>query len=84
MPSVFRRTLLCLCWWPLLASAQDAFPDRESFVAHPRKVEQVPMDAFMFGQEFADDLKMEVWAQSPMIYSPVAMDVDVAMAMGKA
>ena len=34
------------------------------------------MDAFMFGQEFADDLKMEVWAQSPMIYSPVAMDVD--------
>lgn len=76
MPSVFRRTLLCLCWWPLLASAQDAFPDRESFVAHPRKVEQVPMDAFMFGEEFADDLKMEVWAQSPMIYSPVAMDVD--------
>ena len=76
MPRDLKRFLPLLCWWPLLASAQDAFPDRESFVAHPRKVEQVPMDAFTFGEEFADDLKMEVWAQSPMIYSPVAMDVD--------
>ncbi len=76
MPIVLKRLLLGLCWWPFLASGQNAFPDRESFVAHPRKVEQVPMEAFMFGEEFADDLKMEVWAQSPMIYSPVAMDVD--------
>ncbi|MFT5187720.1 MAG: putative membrane-bound dehydrogenase-like protein [Verrucomicrobiales bacterium] len=55
---------------------QDIFTDRKSFAAHPRDVEQVPLDAFMFGEEFAKDLKIEVWAQSPMIFSPVAMDID--------
>lgn len=64
---------LCL----IEASAQDSFPDRESFGAHSREVEFVPPGAFDFGPGFAEaDLEIKVWAQSPLVFSPVAMDVD--------
>ncbi len=52
------------------------FPDRESFAKHDRPVESVPLEAFEFGEDYADHLRIDVWAQSPLIYSPVAMDVD--------
>ena len=65
---------------PSVASAQEVerilFPDRAAFAAHERELGQVPVSAFQLGGEQADDLKIEVWAQSPMIFSPVAMDVD--------
>lgn len=67
---------LCHLTLSLRVGAQESFPDRESFAAHPRELEQVPLSAFEFGEEFADDLELEVWAQSPLIFSPVAMDVD--------
>ena len=65
---------------PSVASAQEVerilFPDRAAFAAHERELGQVPVSAFQLGGEQADDLKIEVWARSPMIFSPVAMDVD--------
>ena len=49
-----------------------AAPDRESFAQEDRPIEGVPVEAF----ELDSKLKIEVWAQSPLIYSPVAMDCD--------
>jgi putative membrane-bound dehydrogenase-like protein len=61
--------LLCL----LLPFALHAAPTREAFAQKERPIEGVPVDAF----ELADDnLQIELWARSPLIYSPVAMDVD--------
>ena len=51
--------------------------DRMTFAQEERPVEGIPVEAFDLEN---DDLQMEVWAQSPMIYSPVAMDCD---AMGR-
>ena len=48
-------------------------PDRESFAESAGPAEFVPVEAFDLA---AEDLKIEVWAQSPLIFSPVAMDVD--------
>jgi putative membrane-bound dehydrogenase-like protein len=56
--------------------AQSLFLDRVSFAAKDRVLEQVPLEAFTFGPGFDQDLKIEIWAQSPMVFSPVAMDVD--------
>lgn len=52
------------------------FPDRAAFAAHERELGQVPVSAFQLGGPNAGNLKIEVWAQSPLIFSPVAMDVD--------
>ncbi|MCB1094502.1 MAG: c-type cytochrome [Verrucomicrobiae bacterium] len=60
----------------IVARGQAPFRDRETFAAQPREVEQVPLSAFELGEGFADSLKMEVWAQSPQVFSPVAMDID--------
>jgi putative membrane-bound dehydrogenase-like protein len=50
-----------------------AAPTREAFALEERPISGVPVDAF----ELADDnLTIELWARSPMIYSPVAMDFD--------
>lgn len=49
-------------------------PDRESFALEPRVVEGVPVEAFELEPRF----RIDVWAQSPMIFSPVAMDCDAA------
>ena len=57
----------------LTACSLHAAPDRESFAKEDRPVEGVPVDAFELSKK---DLKIEVWAQSPLIYSPVAMDCD--------
>ena len=50
-------------------------PDRESFAHVDRPIEGVPVDAF---QLLDDNLTIELWARSPMIYSPVSMDFDAA------
>lgn len=50
-----------------------AAPTREAFAKEERPIESVPVEAFQLARE---DLKIEVWAQSPQIYSPVAMDCD--------
>ena len=48
-------------------------PDRESFAQENRSIEGVPPEAF----ELADEnLTIELWARSPLVYSPVAMDFD--------
>ena len=58
------------------AGAQEPFSTREAFARHKRPLEQVPVEAFEFGERFSGTLRVDVWAQSPLIYSPVAMDVD--------
>jgi len=50
-----------------------AIPDRESFARVERPVEGVPVEAFQLDDS---NLSIELWARSPMIYSPVAMDFD--------
>lgn len=77
-PAPIRIPAPCLAYltFALSAAGQSAFPDREAFAAHPRELEQVPLSAFAPGEDFAPELKMEVWAQSPLVFSPVAMDVD--------
>ena len=56
--------------------AHAQLPDREAFGKIERAVEQVPLSAFQLDPELGKDLKLEVWAQSPLLFSPVAMDVD--------
>jgi putative membrane-bound dehydrogenase-like protein len=51
----------------------EAIPDRESFARVERTVEGVPVEAFQLDDS---NLSIELWARSPMIYSPVAMDFD--------
>ena len=51
----------------------EAIPDRESFARVERPVEGVPVEAFQLDDS---NLSIELWARSPMIYSPVAMDFD--------
>ena len=59
-----------LAW--LLTSGFSA-PDRVSFAKVNRPIEGVPVEAF----ELADgNLTVELWARSPLVYSPVAMDFD--------
>jgi len=67
---------------PLLIAGLLAFPvahaqlpDREAFGKQKRSLEQIPLSAFQLDSELGRDLKMEVWAESPLLFSPVAMDV---------
>ena len=48
-------------------------PDRESFAKVDRPVEGVPVEAFELGD---GNLTVQLWARSPLVYSPVAMDFD--------
>ena len=57
----------------LAACSVHAAPDRDSFGKEKRPIEGVPVEAFELSR---DDLKIEIWARSPLIYSPVAMDCD--------
>ena len=50
-----------------------AAPDRMRFAMEDRPIEGVPVEAF---ELFDDNLTIELWARSPLIYSPVAMDFD--------
>ncbi len=73
----YLPTLACLA----LASAALAAPikpspDRDSFAKNNPTREGVPVEAFQFDPAVAKDLKIEVWATTPQLYSPVAMDVD--------
>lgn len=51
-------------------------PDRETFAKNNPTREGVPVEAFQFGESLPKDLQIEVWATTPQVYSPVAMDVD--------
>lgn len=55
---------------------EPVFSDRAAFAAHNRELQQVPVEAFEFLERFRDQLKIEVWAQSPDIFTPVSMDID--------
>ena len=56
-----------------LFGSLNAAPTREGFALEERPINGIPVDSF----ELADEnLKIELWARSPMIYSPVAMDFD--------
>lgn len=50
-----------------------AAPTREAFALEERPVEGVPVEAFELSDE---SLQIEVWARSPLLFSPVAMDCD--------
>ena len=58
-----------LCLFASLSAA----PTREAFALEERPITGVPTDAFELGDS---NLTIELWARSPMIYSPVAMDFD--------
>ena len=67
---------LALACLPFLPQTLAQLPDRTSFAAKEHQLGQVPVEAFQLGGEHADQLKIEVWAESPQIFTPVAMDVD--------
>lgn len=73
-PSFMNRILfftLLSIGFPVFLCAEA--PDRETFAKQAGNAESVPVEAF----ELADEnLQIEVWAQSPQVFSPVAMDVD--------
>ena len=50
-----------------------AAPDRMRFAMEDRPIEGVSVEAF---ELLDDNLTIELWARSPLIYSPVAMDFD--------
>lgn len=60
----------------LNAQEPASFPDRASFAAHPRTYARVDPSALELTEDAARELKVEVWATSPLIFSPVAIDVD--------
>ena len=74
--SKYLLSILAAGWLAFSSTTQAQLPDREAFGKQERAVEQVPRSAFQLDPELGKDLKMEVWAQSPLLFSPVAMDVD--------
>jgi putative membrane-bound dehydrogenase-like protein len=76
---MFMKVLLtglgCLMGFLSRPMAQTA-PTREAFAAQAREVSRVPLEAFAFAPDAAKELKIEIWASSPLIFSPVAMDID--------
>lgn len=79
MPQI-HRSLSLLSLLPLVLHATAApivpSPDRESFAKNNPTREGVPVEAFQFDESLPKDLQIEVWATTPQIYTPVAMDVD--------
>lgn len=73
--SLFRFSLLPLALQAAAAPIVPS-PDRGSFAKNNPEREGVPVEAFQFGQSLPKDLQIEVWATTPQVYSPVAMDVD--------
>ena len=69
--SVFSCFIVFVC--PGIPGNLGAIPDRQSFARVERPIEGVPVDAFQLDDS---NLSIELWARSPMIYSPVAMDFD--------
>lgn len=59
-----------------LAAEIKVSPDRDSFARNNPTREGVPVEAFQFDPTLGSDLQIEVWATTPQVYSPVAMDVD--------
>jgi putative membrane-bound dehydrogenase-like protein len=79
-----RRGLLAigcflLCTGNIIYSQSDLdrqFPDRESFARAKRTDRHVPPSSLRLEDVLGADLKIEVWATSPLLYSPVSMDMD--------
>jgi putative membrane-bound dehydrogenase-like protein len=60
------------------AAEPSSFADRASFAKYKRTYDQVAPEKLVLETESGgqDELKLEVWASSPLMFSPVAMDVD--------
>lgn len=71
------RAVVAVCIFAIAAALTWAAPfaDRAAFVASNPKSERVPVEAFAFN-EHAKGLKIEVWATSPQLFTPVTMDID--------
>ena len=59
-----------------LVASHASLPTREAFGKQKRELGQVPVSAFELDPVLGEDLKIEVWAQSPQVFTPVAMDMD--------
>lgn len=53
-----------------------ALPERADFQQGETQPPGVPVDAFTLDPAVSEDLQLDVWATSPLLFSPVAMDVD--------
>ncbi len=77
-----RFTLLLFCAAHLLfvgtLNAQDeqTFRSRQEFGAARRVHKRIAPDSFKLDPLLGKDLKIEVWASSPLLFSPIAMDMD--------
>jgi len=75
-------TLLPFCAALLLfvgtLDAQDerTYRSRQEFGAARRAHKQIAPDSFKLDPLLGKDLKIEVWATSPLLFSPIAMDMD--------
>ncbi len=81
MNNLSTSTIACLSLHLAILSASFAAeikvsPDRVSFAENNPTREGVPVEAFQFDPALGKDLQIEVWATTPQIYTPVAMDVD--------
>ena len=73
---MLKHVLLFLfAGWMAFATVTAQLPDREAFGKQKRSLQQVPLSAFQLDPALGRNLKIEVWAESPMLFSPVAMDV---------
>ena len=58
------------------SQAEPVFKTRQAFAAHKRVDKLIPPDSFKLDPLLGKDLKIEVWATSPLLFSPIAMDMD--------
>ena len=56
--------------------AEPVFKTRQAFAAHKRVDKLITPDSFKLDPLLGKDLKIEVWATSPLLFSPIAMDMD--------
>lgn len=77
------RFTVCAMVVGALAVATAFAATRAQYVAGNPNRARVPVEAFEFGEQTqaAGKLKIELWATSPQLFSPVSMDID---AMGRA
>ena len=73
MPTLWKAPRAYLPLVFIASSLMDAAPDREAFAKVGRPIQGVQTEAFDLAGE---DLQIELWARSPLVYSPVAMDFD--------
>ena len=76
-----KFTFLFSAWLIILGGtlwAQDeqTFRTRQAFGAAKRVHKRIAPDSFKLDPLLGKDLKIEVWATSPLLFSPIAMDMD--------